>query len=213
MAANKLLDHDPPSSWRCYSAAGADGANRGNIGLTYGAAPFGAGAGHIIDDFVADEGANNAADLYHRSVDLCPMRRHVAYGLSTDAATSAVGFVEYWAGGSDYSAPLPEFVALPAADLYPARFGSHDIGKLRWSIGIPNASYAGATVEVVDVASGQSLAVSDLGQNAANGCLPLLIYSVAGVEAGHTYQITAKNVAVGGTAKNIVYKTTLVSCP
>lgn len=60
MEANNSLSHNPPSTWKCYSAAGADAARSGNLYLSSGTSNGARAVNAYIDD------SGNEATMGHR---------------------------------------------------------------------------------------------------------------------------------------------------
>ncbi len=149
MAANDQIDHQPPSSWRCYTASAASGAGQSNLAL-------GIQGAESIDGYLREPGASNFA-VGHRRWILLPTTRHMGIG---DAGTGENG------GGSRTSAlwvfdpaprgarPVPrdEFVAWPPRGHVP-----YPVVPARWSFSWPGADFSGARVTVTE--NGRALPV------------------------------------------------------
>lgn len=124
MAANVALSHTPPTSWRCYTGGGANGAGASNL-----IGGWGTGLGFDSeDDLLAGwlrEGGT--ASLGHRRWILHPFLRKTSYGRvsallpdgrrATTASMRVFGFVS--AGPAP--ATVPSYVGFPQGD-YPSRY-------------------------------------------------------------------------------------------
>ncbi|MDY0040810.1 MAG: CAP domain-containing protein [Desulforhabdus sp.] len=111
MSANGTLNHYPPSTWACYSAAGYDGASHSNLSL----GSYGWGA---ISGYMEDSGAYNSA-VGHRRWLLYPQSQSM--GTGDIPPTSG-----YWSANAlrvmdNYGAARPatreEYVAWPINNL------------------------------------------------------------------------------------------------
>lgn len=77
MAASGTIDHYPPSTWPCYTAAGAKAARSSNLALgTASILPL----ADTVDGFVRDDGANNYEQVGHRRWVLDPGMRSTSFG-------------------------------------------------------------------------------------------------------------------------------------
>ena len=127
MKANNALSHTPPSTWTCYTQAGADGAATSNIAL-------GAGAADAVTMFINDPGASNTA-VGHRRWILHSAKTQFSYG-STNSSM-ALGVI----GTAGGNTQIPEFIAYPPKGYIP-----QTLTFPRWSFGIPGANFTNATV-------------------------------------------------------------------
>jgi len=191
--ANKQLSHTPPSTWKCYSAYGYEGCNKGNIYL-------GRHTSYAIDGYIQDPGSGNKA-VGHRRWILYSRGNILGHG-STD--NSSVLYVI----GNTLPVPddMPEFTSWPPK--------GYAIGRLihpRWSISIPNANFDNALVTM----TGPSDEIISLVQNDVyNGYGDnTLVWEPNGIENtidGNEYSVTVSNIFVDGVAKSFDYKVTVV---
>jgi len=199
MAANRTLDHQPASSWTCYTALGASAASTGNL--------IG-GWGHGLpwsseDDLLAGWlNERNSASIGHRRWILDPFLGQISYGrvayqsASGERADAATLKVFGFAQATPAPAPtgLPAFVAYPQGD-YPARyFGTGDI--LSFSVVADAANrYGNGTVHfdratVTVTGGGRTLAVTDVAADNVGFGLPNnLQWRVTGLQSGVTYTV------------------------
>lgn len=142
MDAQNYLSHSPSSAWSCYSAAGAEAAQRSN--LTLGTS----GASGVLGQ-IQDLGAANV-HLGHRRWLLYPRLETV--GIGNTASASAVQVI------NNFGNPSAErnWVQWP-----PAGFVPDDVVFERWSVsyaGAAEADYTNARVSVSE--NGRNLGVS-----------------------------------------------------
>lgn len=139
MSRNGRLSHNVPTSWKSYSAGGAEAAANSNLALSY----FGPTA---ISSYMEDPGAVNKA-VGHRRWILYP--QSVRMGTGDIPATS--GFFAanaLWTfDASTYSGERPEvrdeFVAWP-----PAGYVPFQLIYPRWSFSYPRADFSSASVSI-----------------------------------------------------------------
>jgi hypothetical protein len=107
MQANRSLSHNPPSSWRCWSSAGASGAGHSNIAL-------GAAGAMSVGLYLADPGSNNTL-VGHRRWLLFPRLGRI--GIGNTASANAI----YVLGVPLAARPAgtPSYVTWPAAGYFP----------------------------------------------------------------------------------------------
>ncbi|NJC33401.1 uncharacterized protein YkwD [Sphingomonas jejuensis] len=213
MAANGQLSHTPPTSWTCYTAAGANGAGSGNLYMAWG---NGLGFMSADDHFAAwiNEGGSNA--LGHRRWLLDPFLGQVSYGRFAvqradghriDAVTLKVfGF----AAAAAAPGTVPGFVAVPQGD-YPVRYFragdylSFSVAPSRNRDGSDRrVGLSGARVTVTDPA-GATLPIAD--QSADNngyGLANNLQWRVAGLVRGTEYRVRIDGVT-GAPAASYSY--------
>jgi uncharacterized protein YkwD len=135
MSANGALSHTPPSSWRCYSSAGAAAAGRSNLALSYPSIQ----SGQIVDLYMDDPGSTNAA-VGHRRWMLNPFVTQVGTG-STNTANALTVI-----GPQSASRPNPRWVGWPTAGYFPNAIEPNG----RWSLssGRRNVNFAKARIKV-----------------------------------------------------------------
>lgn len=131
MRANNSLSHSPPTSWTCYTAAGALGAGSSNLAI-------GSFASNAIKLYMDDPGTGNEP-VGHR--------RWILYSRATSFGTGSTTNSDALWVFNTFSAPasLPAYVAYP-----PAGYVPRELISPRWSISIPAASFTNATVQVLD---------------------------------------------------------------
>lgn len=217
-AANDQLSHTPPTTWKCYTAAGAAASGQSNL---YGG--FGGGLGFNSDDSILagwlTETNNVVADsVGHRRWLLYPFLGAVSYGRVVGASpTSTRGDgaalkVIGAAGAGVASGTLPAYVAYPFED-YPARYFVAT-SLLSFSV-IASANVNSSANRTVNFANAQitvrqrgggSLTVSKVTyDNVGYGLPNNLQWAVAGLQANTYYDVTITGVVVNGATQSYSY--------
>ena len=174
MDANQQLSHAPPTSWDCWSQAGADGAGRSNIASLPGVS--------AIDLFMADPG--NATTIGHRRWILSTWIGRVGIG-STSRFSCLHVFDDTGTSGA-------AFVAWPPPGRFPvqaATVSGTSIDQTGWTVQSEDASLPGATVTVT--AAGQDLPIAVVVLEGGYGSAYALSFIPQGwaMQAGTTYQV------------------------
>jgi len=133
MQANRSLSHNPPSSWRCWTSAGASGAGHSNIAL-------GAAGARSVGLYLADPGGNNTV-VGHRRWLLYPRLGRIGIGNTGSANAIYVLGVPLAAR----PAGTPSFVAWPTAGFFPRAAEPAGLWSLSSSLGY---SFGSAVVHV-----------------------------------------------------------------
>ncbi len=131
--ANGNLSHNPPASWNCYTADGAEACANSNLSL-------GNHSVNAVSGQVRDDGSNNKA---------CGHRRWILYSrLKTVGHGSTSSSQALWVlgnGGNPLPSNLPSFISWPPKGYVPA-----PVVYNRWSLSIPAANFANAAVTMTD---------------------------------------------------------------
>ncbi len=217
-AANDSLSHTPPTTWKCYTTAGATVSGQSNL---YGG--FGAGLGFYSDDTILagwlTETNNVVADsVGHRRWLLYPFLGAVAYGRVVGASpTSTRGDgaalkVIGATGSGVANGTLPPYVAYPYQD-YPARY--FDTGSLLSFTVIAsananssangNVNFANARITVTQRGGGAMTVSKVTYDNVGYGLPNNLQWAVAGLQAATIYDVTITGVVVGGATQSYSY--------
>jgi len=191
MDTNLMLSHAPPSSWMCYSAAGASVALSSALAL--GATGHPASS---VPMFIDERGSQ----LGHRRFCLYPSLGPTWFG-ATSRATCMQVFQR-----ATGSLPRLEFLAYPNPGFAPIE-NTQGV----WSIQPGSRSVAGGTVAIVDTTTGISMPTTpfDAGSTYAGGVA--LGWTLAGWTplADHTYRVTITY----PSAPMIQYNVTPTGCP
>ena len=218
---NGQLNHTPPTTWGCYSAAGRTGAETGNLYLGGPSAFLTlASSASILASWLADVGSE--ATLGHRRWMLDPFLRQVAFGrvdvenASGVRTTAAVLKVIYPADAT--GSVTPDYVAYPVGDYKKAYFQGNPIQSFtaiadktsRSANGLSKVDYGVATVSVVP-RGGAALAVSAVSPDYVGYGVPnVLRFRAAGIAAGVVHDVTIANVRVNGVLRSYSYSFRLV---
>ncbi|MES2986300.1 MAG: CAP domain-containing protein [Pseudomonadota bacterium] len=216
MAANNALSHTPPSSWNCYTAAGATAAGQSNIYLGGGSGLRYSQDGDIVIGFITDVNNLVIDSVGHRRWLLYPFLSTISYGRvagryqtsnrADGASIKVINTTQNNAG------PLPDFVAYPYQD-YPARYFNTSallsfgvIANKTGGFGSnATVNFSGATI-AVRVRGGAAMTVSKVAfDNDGFGLPNNLQFAVAGLANNTIYDVTINNVIVSGTARNYTY--------
>lgn len=150
MLAQGDLSHDPPSSWKCWTAEGHDGASTSNLYL-------GASGAESMVGFVNDAGVES---LGHRRWVLDPEAMEMGSG-STGGSNALVVVGSGGDGSRAASLPADNLVAWPAPGWFPSTWIFED-----WSVAIGNGLTQGsvslADAQVSVTVDGENAAVSDV---------------------------------------------------
>ena len=184
------LSHMPPTSWRCYTAAGAGQAGMSNLAAGTRMTPASA-----VDLWVNE----TAQDLGHARWCLSPPLGPTNFG-STDTATCMNSF-SATPGGA-----VPPWVAYPNQG--PAPFENT---QGVWHAQDGTVSVAGRTVEMRDVATNAVLATTPVSATLNYGNSSAVAWRPNGwtPAADATYRVTLS----GGSGPVITYTVTPVRCP
>lgn len=131
MNANNDLDHDPPSSWKCYTNEGNEGAGNSLLTMSKNA--------EAIDSYIRDLGADNGP-VGHRRWLLWPRLQEI--GIGNTNRSNAI-----WVLGNAGSPPAdsPEFISWPPEGYVPNR-----LVFPRWSFSIAGANFSNTTISMQD---------------------------------------------------------------
>jgi uncharacterized protein YkwD len=208
MLANGALNHNPPTTWRCYSAAGATGASTSNLAGTGASTP-------PEGDFIlwlTDMVSLGPNVLGHRRWLLDPFLNKIAYGRA-DRGTSAFGGMSAVRVINDTAAPTvgATFVAYPFHD-YPAKY--HAQGALLSFSVVADSQNKAASADVDFSAAqisvvrrgGSAVGVSGVVfDNDWYGLPNNLRFSVGTLTYNTIHDVTISNVRVGGVLRSYSY--------
>jgi len=217
MAANAGLTHEPPPSWRCWTASGASGAGSSNLLLNVAsgdAAP--ADDAGLVAQWIIEGGSDG---LGHRRWILDPFLTRTALGRVTQILPdgsridAAVMKVFDFSDSDPTPTQLPEFIAWPQGD-YPRRLFS-PAARLSFTVvtGVPGSdAAAGVDFSRANVAvssDGTPLHVSALeADNEDYGVANCLSWRVAGLQSGRRYVVMISGVE-GAPRSRYVYDFTI----
>ncbi len=192
MDKNGMLSHNPPMSWACYSAEGAEAAGKSNIAL-------GVGAVASVDLFMVDPG--NATTLGHRRWILSNSLGPIGLGGTPGAACM-------WVLGGSGDAGKP-YVAWPPAGKFPLQAVAPNwtgIDETGWSIQSDAIDLSGAQVTITK--DGAPLPVSVTQLSGGYGSQ----YAISMIPQGWNTTPGTYHVEVMGVATPIAYDVEVVDC-
>lgn len=182
------LDHNPPSTWKCYTPEGAAGAGSSNLASGIGQ-PAGTVGLYVVD--------NGVPSLGHRRWIFNPGMGRTAFG-----HRGRFGAMYAFDGSRNHSV---EFVAYPSPGAFPqAALGG------KWSIHGGGSYRDDFGVAIRNVNDDTALTVSDITAPVFGNLASTLSWRVASPALDTPYEITITN-AEGVVVQQ--YTTTLVSCP
>lgn len=194
MSANGALSHNPSSSWKCYSQAGATAASRSNLALSYPSIK----SGQIIDLYMDDPGASNKA-VGHRRWVLNPFVTTMGTG-STDTANALTVI-----GPSSARRPNPRYVGWPTAGYFPNALEPN--GRWSLSAGLKSVKFGKARVRVFR--DGVRIPVRKHAVHSGYA-QPTLVWEMpAGMSRTGAYRVVVKNIHRKGTTKRFKYAYTV----
>ncbi len=206
-SGNDALSHTPPSSWRFYTAEGAEASGKSNLAL-------GSAGSNAIDGYIADAGSRNRAAGHRRWLfypQTLMMGTGDVAGSSTLEPANAI-----WVIDSRLNSPRPTtrstHVAYP-----PAGYVPYSLVWPRWSFSYPGADFTGATVSMrrngVNIPVVQEPVTTGVGE-------PTLVWVYdrkdSDSDAGHarpasdlTYTVNIDGVRIEGASRNFEYNVTV----
>ncbi len=212
MAYNNTLRHDPPASWPCYTAAGANAALASNLSSGFITPHYGPGAivGQIADDGTGNEAAPHRrwilfsgapAEFGHGSIPPSPI-------VGSPGETNTAMALHVLGNPSPSASMQRDFVAWP-----PPGYAPYEFAFARWSFGIPGAEVGKASVTVTK--GGAEVPVSIVHRGGTTGD-PSIVFEPSGFPLTApppedlTYRVTVSD--IGGTqASSYSYSVTLIN--
>jgi hypothetical protein len=188
MKANNQLEHSPPNSWKCYSAAGKDGAGSSLLTRSKNA--------EALDSYIRDQGSKNGP-VGHRRWLLWPKLQEIGIG-NTDSSNAI------WVLGNT-GVPLesaPEFIAWPPEGYIPDTMVSP-----RWSFSIADADFT-ATRDTMKDQNGApiNLQLEALDNQFGDRTIVWVPQGISkNVSEDTNYIVTLEDVGVDGTVRNYAY--------
>ncbi len=187
MKANNQLNHFPPTTWSCYTAAGAGAASSSNLSL-------GSHSTASLTGQMQDNGVNNTAAGHRRWI-LYSGLQTVGHG-STDASSNLYVIHNY---GNPKAPSTPEFISWP-----PKGYVLKNLVFPRWSFSIPNADLSNATVTMTSNSNDIMLSKEPY-QNGYGDNTVVWVPQITSSTTDTKYTVTVGNVIVGGEIKSYTY--------
>lgn len=206
MSANNSLSHSPPSTWLCYTTAGAEGASKSNLGLGH------LGAEGVSDGAIREAGSNNAP-VGHRRWVLYPQTSRMGVG-DVPATGDQYSGTAVWVQDGNYGATRPTvrdtFVAWP-----PKGYVPYSVVYPRWSFSYPAADFSAARVTMTENGNPFSVTLETVatgyGENTIVWRPSSMTDDVAWSQpsADTVYNVTISNVVISGKAQTFSYTVTV----
>jgi hypothetical protein len=199
MKANNALSHSPPSSWACYTAAGAEAAGHSNLA-------GGAAGAFAVTLYIWDFGDGNYP-LGHRRWLLYPPLAAVGRGdTDTFNALWVLPTSQHPIWGPRPTSP--EWVRWP-----PAGYVPYQVTYPRWSLSHnPNVDFSAATVSMTVNGSPVSVNVRPLVNNYGDRTL---VWEPSGITMGagmadKVAAVTVNNILIGGVPTSVSYNVIII---
>jgi hypothetical protein len=191
MDANQQLNHAPPATWTCYSAAGANAAANSCVS--------GAGAVVSVAAYLVDPG--NPTTLGHRRWVLSNSLGPIGIGSTGNYSCMYTGSTGN-AGKAWIAWPAPGFFPLQAA----TDSWNRSIDTTGWSVESDTINMAGAAVAVTLNGANMPVTVAQLLTGYGSR------YAISFIPSGWTLAVGTYHVSITGIATPITYDVQVVSC-
>jgi hypothetical protein len=192
MEANGNISHSPPSTWTCYTSAGATVAANSCVA--------GTGAVLAVPAYLVDTG--NETTLGHRRWILSNYLGPIGIGSTGNYSCMYTG-TSGTARNTWTAWPPPGYFPIQAA----TDSWNRSLNASGWSIQSDTVNFAGATVAVTLGGAAQAVTVTQLGSGYGSKYAISFVPSGWTIAAGNTY-----HVAITGIATPISYDVEVVSC-
>ncbi len=195
MEANMELSHEPPTSWKCYSEAGAKGASTSNISSGPGVSSV---LGYMVDD-------GNLAHFGHRRIILGNGLGPIGLGSTGKGGASCMQNI----GGKGTA--TKEWTAWPSPGPFPvqayADMYRRSLDTTGWSIQSKKIDLGAAQVSVTSGGQSKPVKVEQLSGTYGDSKAIRIAPDGWKAETGASY-----SVSVSGTNPPIAYEFQLVDC-
>jgi hypothetical protein len=201
MSANGTLSHNPPSSWTCWTAAGAAAAGSSNLALGT------AGPGAIVA-YIRDSGSYNYF-VGHRRWILYPRRDQFGTGSVGETTTKANALYVFT---STVTRPAtPTKVAWP-----PEGYVPYQVVYPRWSLSLntgSSVSFASANVTMTEDGSSVPLSVVSRTDNGYGD--NTIVWEPSGISftpggQDRRFTVTVSDIMVGGSPQTVAYEVVIM---
>ncbi len=212
MVANNALNHQPPTTWKCYTSDGASGAGSSNLAMLWSSgSTLSVDSTWAVEGFLIDSGVSN---LGHRRWVLDPFVSAVSFGRVDSNGTLAGALKVIGSPTQDLSSYSNlNFVAYPYGD-YPAKLysGSQYFSftaiadrSSEWANDKTAVNLDNATISVKD-AAGNALTVSGKTTDYNGYGVPnILQWQVSNLSNNVQYTVTIGNVTVKNATRSYSY--------
>jgi len=201
MSVNGTLDHFPPATWQCYTAAGAEAAAASNLSLWFGLGD----EYHGIKGQMEDDGPNNFS-VGHRRWILCPATQHMGTG-DVPESGDFMAANALWVIDDSPADPRPlvrnDFVAWP-----PSGYVPDNLVYGRWSFMLRDADFSAATVSMRYGGNAVGVQLETPEERACENTLvwiPDINLSGLNPNQDHRFDVEIANVLIDGQARTFTY--------
>ena len=203
-SANNALNHAPPTTWSCYTAAGAASAGKSNLALGYHSA-------NAITGWMQDPGTGNEKAGHRRWI---LFSRALQFGMGCTNNSAAMQCIDDTHTGDPLPINSPEYVA------YPPKYVPQSLVFARWSFAVlnPQSLFSGidfsATTVKVTSPDGTSLPVNIISRTDNGYGDQTIVWEPSGVITSSTsdlkYHVTLENVNVNGSNNTYMYEVNII---
>jgi uncharacterized protein YkwD len=195
MSVNNALSHSPPSTWKCYTADGAQAAGSSNLFL-------GSYSVNAIDGYMYDSGSGDSV-VGHRRWILYPQTQLMGTG-DIPAVNGHPAANDLWVFDRFGIRPATreEFVAWP-----PPGYVPYQVVFPHWSFGYADADFTATSVSITfrgnTVPVSMDTVMNGYGENTL--VWEPQISSGTPPASDEDYTVSIKNVMISGSPRNFVY--------
>jgi len=130
MSNQRALNHNPPESWACYTAEGAQAAGESNLHLSYQSSTV----TDAVIAFFQDGGQNNRDAVGHRRWFLSHSLARVGFGFHEATSNGAIGCCYNVIASQAVEPQGPPFIAYPGPGPFPIHWLQSRHWVLPWSV-------------------------------------------------------------------------------
>lgn len=193
--ANNSLSHNPPATWNCYTADGAEACAKSNLSL----------GNHTVNAVMSqmrDAGVNNKP-VGHRRWILYPRLQKIGHGsTSSSQALWVLG-----AFAPQHPTGTPEFVSWPPKGYVPGA-----VVYDRWSLSVFMGQFSDATV-TMSGPDGENITLEVVHTGGSYGD-PTIVWEPQGISLNHPsdrkYTVKVDGVTVQGVPKTYEYEVIII---
>jgi len=191
MSANRELSHAPPSSWKCYTKAGARAASKSNLAYGYPTLP------DAITGLMRDR---TNPRVGHRRWFLYPPLDTV--GIGAVFAGERPAYALHVIGGAGARPSSPEWIAWPSRGYFPFVFVPPG-----WSFSYPRADFSKASVTMRHDGRRLKVVLEPVQNGFGDNTLVWIPKGLgpAPPQKDETYRVTITNVVVAGVSREFTY--------
>ena len=203
MAKANALNHNPLSTWECYTKEGAQAAGKSNLAINFGSNP------DFISQYIADFGVSNSA-VGHRRWILSPRTLIMGTGNVHNQSTN-YAYNALWVISDNYFQLLrnktrEEFIAWPAPGYIP-----YQLVYPRWSFQFDGADFSQVQIKVMH---NSAVLTPKIVSNQDNGYGDnAVVWEMEMIQQPSTdlaYEVTVQNVKINNQLRSFMYKVVVI---